>query len=411
MKSLVWVGATRLVYASLVIAALSACGSGGGGGTSGGQGSSTHPTWVCSSNCSSSGGGTGGAGSGALMGGSIQKALNLSATVSLFAGSPTGVSGKTNATGTAALFTNPAALTTDGTNLYVADKNNNEIRKVVIGTAAVSLLAGSPTGASGMANGAGTAATFFAPLGITTDGTNLYVADMGNNQIREIVIATGAVTLLAGSPTGAPGMANGTGTAATFNGPCGITTDNTNLYIADCGNNQIRKIVIATGAVTLLAGSPTGLGGMANGTGTAATFNLPYGITTDGTNLYVSDELNNQIRKIVIATGAVTLLAGSPTGAAGWTNGTGTAALFSMPGQATTDGTNLYVSDIGNNEIRQIVISTAAVTLLAGSSTAASGLTNGTGSAATFFSPAGLAADGVSLYENDYGNNEIRKIQ
>ena len=88
---------------------------------------------------------------------------------------------------------------------------------------------------------AGSAASPFKPFGITTDGTDLYVADANNNTIRKTVIATGAVTTLAGSASTA-GHADGTGAAASFNGPSGITTDGTNLYVADTYNSTIRMI-------------------------------------------------------------------------------------------------------------------------------------------------------------------------
>ncbi len=212
---------------------------------------------------------------------------------------------------------------------------------------AVTTLAG--TGSTGSANGTGTSASFYYPNGITTDGTNLYVTDQSNHLIRKIVISTGAVTTVAG--TGSSGSANGTGTSASFNNPSGITTDGTNLYVADNSNHLIRKIVISTGAVTTLAG--TGSSGSANGTGTSASFNNPFGITTDGTNLYVADRNNHLIRKIVISTGSVTTLAG--TGSSGSTdNSTGTSASFYNPAGITTDGTNLYVADLGNHLVRKI---------------------------------------------------------
>ena len=103
---------------------------------------------------------------------------------------------------------------------------------------AVTTLAG--TGSSGSANGTGTSASFYRPVGITTDGTNLYVADYSNHLIRQIVISTGVVTTVAG--TGSSGSANGTGTSASFYNPIGITTDGTNLYVADITNHLIRKI-------------------------------------------------------------------------------------------------------------------------------------------------------------------------
>lgn len=380
------INSTTLAHGALSLALLflSACG-GGGMPVGGGNGSGSY----------------GGPGVGGTGGGSS------SVTVSTLAGIQ-GVSGLTNGAATAAQFSWPSGITSDGTNLYVADRNNNEIRQIAIATGAVTLLAGSATGAAGMANGTGTAASFWTPYDVTTDGTNLYVADTVNFQIRQIVIATGAVTTFAGTN---PGLANGTGTAAQFYLPRGITTDGTNLYVADTGNNQIRKIVIATGAVTLLAGSPTGASGMADGTGTAALFNYPWGITTDGTNLYVADEINNQIRQVVISTGVVTTLAGSPTGATGLANGTGAAAQFSWPVGVATDGTNLYVGDSTNNQIRKIVIATGAVTLLAGNSGGGPGSANGTGTVAQFATPCGITMVGASLYVVDQSNQEIRKIQ
>ena len=120
------------------------------------------------------------------------------------------------------------------------------------------------------------------------------MGDSGNNLIRQIVISTGVVTTVAG--TGSSGSANGTGTSASFNLPRGITTDGTNLYVAEYGNHLIRKIVISTGVVTTVAG--TGSTGSANGTGTSASFNYPIGITTDGKDLYVADWNNHLIRKI-----------------------------------------------------------------------------------------------------------------
>ena len=221
-----------------------------------------------------------------------------SSAVTTLAG--TGSSGSANGTGTLASFKGPMGITTDGTNLYVSDTYNHLIRKIVISTGVVTTLAG--TGSSGSAdNSTGTLASFKDPMGITTDGTNLYVADFSDHVIRKIVISTGVVTTVAGKlwgGAGDPGSANGTGTSASFYNPRGITTDGTNLYVADKGNHLIRKIVISTGVVTTLAG--TGSMGSANGTVTSASFYNPMGITRDGTNLYVSDTYNHLIRKIVL---------------------------------------------------------------------------------------------------------------
>jgi DNA-binding beta-propeller fold protein YncE len=326
-------------------------------------------------------------------------ALNLTGQVTTLAGA--GVNSEADGIGTAAKFSYPIGITTDGTNLYVVDNHANKIRKIVISTGAVTTFAGS--GTSGEVDGTGTAAEFNSPSGITTDGTNLYVTDYTGGTIRKIVISTGVVTTLAGT-AGSLTERDGTGTAAAFNDPAGITTDGTNLYVADAVGNTIRKIVISTGVVTTLAGS--GSTADADGTGTAAAFDAPLAVVTDGTNLYVADRNNNKIRKIVLSTAVVTTLAGS--GSSTDADGTGTAASIDAPIGITMDGTNLYVAD-GGNLIRKIVISTGVVTTLAGSGLFAE--TDGTGTAASLNTPSAFTSDGSSLYVTDEDGFTIRKIQ
>lgn len=345
------------------------------------------------SNGQMAGVGTGGTGGNQYaMGGAIQgKALSLTNAVTTIAGSTStvaGTAGSADGTGAGARFSHPTAITSDGTNLYVADSNNCLIRKIDIATGTVTTLAGT-VGVSGWSDGIGTSAKFYNPQGITNDGANLYVSDVYT--IRKIEIATGKVTTLAGSP-GNPGSDDGNGTTAKFNWPIGITTDGTNLYVTDSVNSTIRKIVISTGTVSTLAGA-AGSFGWANGTGAAARFSNPYGITTDGTNLYVTDSGNNWVRKIVIASGDVTTLAGG----------------FSWPTGITTDGVNLYVADTHNNMIRKIVISNGAITTLAGTYT--QGSVDGSGVAANFGQPQGVTTDGTHLYVADTQNNTIRKIE
>jgi sugar lactone lactonase YvrE len=279
--------------------------------------------------------------------------------------------------GTAAKFNLPAGIAADGRgNLYVADAGNHRIRKIVIATGEVTTLAGD--GTADYADGTGTAAQFNQPTGIALYGGNLYVADSCNYRIRKIVIASGAVTTLAG-----------TGSLSALY-PERITVDGSgNLYVTESfsSNRYIRKID-ASGVITNLAGSGSGY---ADGTGTAAKFNQPTGIALYGGNLYVADANNNRIREIVIASGAVTTLAGD--GTEGYADGTGTAAKFNGPWDVAADGTgNLYVADYGNYCIRKIVIATGEVTTLAGDST--QGDADGPVSTAKFNGPAGIAVDG-----------------
>jgi sugar lactone lactonase YvrE len=329
-------------------------------------------------------------------------ATGVVTTLAGTAGSP----GSLDATGTAATFRTPYGVATDGTTLFVADTGNSTIRKIDIASGLVSTLTGSAR-TSGATDGTGIAALFNAPCGITTDGTNLYVADTGNNTIRQVVIATGVVTTLAGT-AGVSGSADGTGIAATFYLPYGITTDGTNLYVADTGNNTIRQVVIATGVVTTLAGT-AGVSGSADGTGTASTFHTPYGIVIDGTTLFVVDTGNNTVRRIDIASEAVTTPVGS-AGTSGSTDGTGAAALFNHPAGITTDGTILYVTDTGNSTIRAVVISSGGVKTLAGIAQV-SGSVDASGAAARFYHPVGITSHGGILYVTDTLNNTIRRIQ
>jgi len=325
--------------------------------------------------------------------------------VSHFAGT-LGGKGSDNGTGLAASFNSPQNLTSDGTNLYVADSGSNTIRKVVIATGVVTIFAGSTTRSSGSTDGIGTAARFYTPNDITNDGANLYVSDNNNHTIRKIVISTAEVSTLAGA-AGSYGSTNGTGAAARFRNPYGITNDGTNLYVADYTNNTIRKIVIGTAEVTTLAGT-AGSRGSANGTGAVARFYSPQCITSDGTNLYVTDSYNYTVRKIVIATAEVTTLAGT-AGSHASTDGTGAAARFYTPAGITNDGTNLYVADNNNYAVRKIVIATAEVTTLAGTADSY-GSTDDTGAAARFRNPQGITIDGTNLYMADTGNSTIRKI-
>lgn len=333
------------------------------------------------------------------MGGAIDTALTLTTSVTTLAGS--GAVGSSDATGAAATFSGPQGITTYGEYAYVSDTNNNKIRSIHITSGAVSTLAGS--GAASSLDGTGAAATFNTPIGITTDGANLYVADYSGRRIRRIVIATGVVTTLAGSGTN--GSADGTGVAATFGNPSGITTDGTNLFVSDAGNHKIRKITISSAAVSTLAG--TGSTGSADNTGILASFNFPNGLTILSDNLYVADGSNHRIRKIVIATGVTTTFAGNGTNSS--LDGTGTSATFNSPVGITNDGTSLYVSEYTGCKVRRINASTQAVTTVAGSGTQAS--TNGTGTAAAFNLPYHITADTQSLILPDSSGHRVRRIQ
>jgi sugar lactone lactonase YvrE len=239
-------------------------------------------------------------------------------------------------------------------NIYVADSLYNTIRKIVASTAVVTTLAGL-AGFTGATDATGSAARFNGPKGVACDTSgNIYVTDAGNNTIRKIVASTGVVTTLAGTPM-STGSTNGTGSAARFSNPWGLACDTSgNIYVADTNNNIIRKIVASTGVVTTLAGT-AGAGAELDGTGSAARFNAPLSVACDTSgNIYVTDGAGQTIRKIVASTGVVTTLAGT-AGSSGSSDGTGSAARFYFPyGVAFSSTTALYVADKINSTIRKI---------------------------------------------------------
>ena len=212
----------------------------------------------------------------------------------------------------------------------------------------------------------------------------------------------GVVTTLAGSISG---YQDGTGISANFNSPSGIVIDstNTNLYVVDQSNNIIRKIVISTGVVTRLAGTISYSGGYQDGT--SAQFNYPFGITIDktNTNLYVTDQSNNLIRNIVISSGVVSTL--------GSYDAMFNSVRLNSPSGIAFDSTNtnLYVAERSNHIIRKIVISTGVTYTLAGSW---AGYIDSGGTSAQFNSPSGIVIDSTNtnLYVADSSNNVIRKI-
>lgn len=272
---------------------------------------------------------------------------------SVFAGS--GSTGSGNGTGTAATFTGPKGLAIDSSdNLYVADTGSRKIRKITPG-AVVTTIAGSGTAGSAD-NTTGTSATFNAPNGLAIVGTTLYVADQTTNKVRAIALS-GNFPVTSPYGSGTAGTTDANGTSATFNNPYGLVTDGTDLYVSDYAAHKIRKITISTTAVTTLAGSTSG--NTNNTTGTSAQFNAPAGLAFASGLLYVADSGNNSIRTVSLTSPyAVTTYSGS---SAGWTGLTVSTALYTTPVNITYSNGVLYVSD-GNNLIRKIVIATSAVT-------------------------------------------------
>lgn len=316
---------------------------------------------------------------------------DTSVTVSTIAGNST--AGLANGTGTNAAFNSPSGTAIDAQgNVYVTDSFNHLIRKITP-TGVVTTFAGS--GALGFNGGTATTAQFYSPNGIATDAAgNVYVSDLGNNAIYKIT-SSGIVTVLAGS--GTAGYVNGAGTIAAFNAPQGLVADASgNVYVADQGNNRIRKITSA-GVVSTLTG--TGAGGNINGDATVATFNRPYGLAIDATgNLYVTDQGNYAVRKVTPA-GVVSMLIGT----------TATTGLLNTPTGIAIDSQGaLYIAD-KSGRVLTITASNVLYTLAGKANT--SGFADGSKATAQFSGPTGIAVDASkNIYVADYNNNRVRKL-
>jgi sugar lactone lactonase YvrE len=263
-------------------------------------------------------------------------------------------------------------------------------------------------GVKGYADGGALRAQFALPNNIAVDHYgNIYVADTGNDAIRKIA-ADGTVSTLMGLVKIHNNPTRNKNHEDRFWAPFGIAVDaNENVYVADTANNVIRKIS-SQGVLTTLAGM-VGQPGSADGTGSAARFRNPWSVAVDGSgDVFVADMSNNTIRKIT-PDGVVHTFAGM-AGAAGNADGFGSGARFNNPFAVAVDATgNVYVSDTANNSIRKITVGRVVTTLAGQPGTA--GNTDGNGSDARFWNPQGLALDAAgNIYVADTGNNAIRKI-
>ena len=299
------------------------------------------------------------------------------------------------------VFNEPTGIACDASGtLYVADQQNNLIRKISP-AGVITTLAGST---QGFAEGSGAAAQFFHPTAVALDASGtLYVADQQNHRIRK-VSPEGVVSTLAGS---SQGFSDGTGPAARFFFPSGVAVDASGtVYVADTYNHRIRAIS-PLGAVSTLAGSSAS--GQSDGTGAAARFNAPFGVAVSASGtVYVADSSNHSVR-LLTPEAVVTTIAGSPSGFSGFSNATGTDARFNSPQSVAVDGSgNLYVADAFNRSVRKIAPD-GVVTTLAGST---KGFSNGPARTARFAYPAGVTVDAAgTVYVADKKNHLVRRIR
>ena len=353
---------------------------------------------------------------------------NYSGNGSLFAGSASAVAPTTiintvagggSGDGLAATSSSieyPQGVVVDSAgDIFIADNDNNRIREVNHATGLISTIAGTGTSGYSGDGGPATAATLDEPEGLALDSQgDLFVADSSNNVIRKINLATGMISTVAGNGLSGFSGDGGPATAAELWDPVVVAVDSAgNLFIADFNNSRVRKVAASSGLISTFAGN--GTRGFSGDTGpaTAAELYYPRGVAVDSQgNVYIADTSNQRVREVNATTGAITTVAG--TGTAGYSGdfGQATAAMLAYPESVAVDASgNLYIADYNNLRIRTVNQATKVITTLAGDGVEGYAGDGMAANNAELSYVNGIALDSAgNLYIADSGNNRIREV-
>jgi sugar lactone lactonase YvrE len=273
---------------------------------------------------------------------------------------------------------NSVAIDSSG-NIYIADYTNNRIRKVTISTGFISTVAGTGTASYSGDGAAATSAKLDTPSGVAVDSSgNIYIADRTNDRVRKVTISTGYISTVAGngSSCGSPTGGCGDGSAATsanLTSPNSVVLDSSgNIYIADSGDNRIREVTISTGNISTVAGNGTPGYSGDGGAATSAEIDGPNGAALDSSgNIYISDTQDRRIRVVNPGTGHISTLAGNGTQGATGNGGPAISAELDDPKQIAVDGLgNVYLADATAEEVRLVQLNTTFPTTALGGSSA-----------------------------------------
>jgi RHS repeat-associated protein len=300
-------------------------------------------------------------------------------------------------------------------NVYIPDSYAGVVRKVAASTGIITTIAG--TGSQGYSGDGGQATTaqLNSPMTVALDSSgNIYIADYQNNRIRKITVATGVVTTIAGTGTAGYSGDGGAATRAEITSPLGIAFDGAgNLYIADTGNAVVRKVTVSSGIISTVAGNHlfgySGDGGPA----TSATFSEPGSIAFDSSgNFYIADLGDNVVRKVTASTGVISTVAGN--GTAGYTGDGGPAATaeLNVPVAVAIDSTgNIFIIEYGNFVVRLVSVATGNISTVVGNGSSGYSGDGGPASSAQLSYPYGIAFDSAgNLYIGDCGNHRVRLV-
>ncbi|MEU7280106.1 RICIN domain-containing protein [Streptomyces sp. NPDC045431] len=296
--------------------------------------------------------------------------------------------------------------------LYISEYAGHRVRKVTT-DGKISTVAGTGSPGRGAEGVSALSAALQNPRGIALDSAgDLYITDCGNHRIRKITMADGKIRTFAGTGTGAHGGDGALATATHLHTPLDVAVDSAgDVYIADYGNHRIRKVT-ADGKISTVAG--TGSPGLApDGTlATAAQLKNPTAVTVDSAgNLYIADYGNQRVRKVTKADGKIRTVAGTGAAAFGGDGVQAVSAPLSTPMAMVVDSAgDLYIADRDNHRVRKVAAD-GKISTVAGTGTATYGGDGESAASAKLKSPHGLAVDCVdTLYIADHANNRVRKV-
>ena len=300
-------------------------------------------------------------------------------------------------------------------NIFIADSGNERIREVVATTGNIQTVAGNGTAGFSGDGGLATSASLSGPEAVFVDGSgNIFIADTFNQRIREVTAAKGRIRTVAGTGNYGFGGDGGPATNATFFNPSDLSVDNFgNIFIADSNNSRIREVVAATGTIRTVAGNGTeGFSGD-GGPATGAQLGIPTGVSIDSSgNLFISDTVNNRIREVIAATGNIQTVAGNGTFGYSGDGGPATNATINVPSDVRADSAgNLFIADTFNNRIRKVVAATGSIQTVAGNGIADFSGDGGLAASAALHFPEGVFVDGAgNIFIADHLNGRIREV-
>ncbi|WP_353063741.1 Ig-like domain repeat protein [Tunturibacter psychrotolerans] len=302
-------------------------------------------------------------------------------------------------------------------NIFIADSSNNRIRRVDAASQLMSTVAGNGDAGNTGDGGLATMASLSLPTSVALDGAgNLYFADSNNHAIRMVTASTGIITTVAGV-LGSQGYSGDGGSAiqAHLNTPDSVAIDPVNgfLYIADSGNNVVRRVDLSTGIISPFAGNHAATYAGDGGPATSASLNGPWGVTVgpDG-QIYIADQNNHSVRKVALD-GTISTIAGNGTSGFSGDGGPASGAVLDSPAGAVIDAAgNIYISDAGNNRVRKVNAVTGEIDTVVGSNQESFSGDGGPANGAGMYGPYGMALDGTgNLYVSDVFHNRIRLVQ